>query len=95
MIRARAVDHLGQPEHQRGRARGAGFGTAYHALERLDGAKMLVLAAMAVALSAVAISAPILPRWPAPIGFLLWAGLAKGPVTSCAAPGCRLGQCDR
>jgi hypothetical protein len=30
---------------------------------------------MAVALSAVAISAPILPRWLAPIGFLLGAGL--------------------
>ncbi len=55
--------------------RTATFGTAYHALERLDGAKMLVLAAMAVALSAVAISAPILPRWLAPIGFLLGAGL--------------------
>lgn len=51
------------------------FGTAYHALERLDGAKMFLLAVMAVALAAVAISAPILPRWLAPIGFLLGAGL--------------------
>ena len=55
--------------------RAATFGTVYHALERLDGAKMIVLAAMAIALSAVAISAPILPRWLAPIGFLLGAGL--------------------
>ncbi len=55
--------------------RTATFGTAYHALERLDGAKMIVLAAMAVALSAVAISAPILPRWLAPVGLLLAAGL--------------------
>jgi hypothetical protein len=51
------------------------FGTAYHALSRVDGAKMLLLAAMAVALSAVALSAAILPRWLAPIGFLLGAGL--------------------
>ena len=55
--------------------RTATFGTAYHAVERLDGAKMIVLAAMAVALSVVAISAPILPQWLAPIGFLLGAGL--------------------
>jgi hypothetical protein len=55
--------------------RTATFGTAFHALERLDGAKMFLLAAMAIALSAVAISAPILPRWLAPIGFLLGAGL--------------------
>ena len=55
--------------------RAATFGTVYHALERLGGAKMIVLAAMAIALSAVAISAPILPRWLAPIGFLLGAGL--------------------
>jgi hypothetical protein len=51
------------------------FGTAYHALSRVDGAKMLLLAAMAVALSAVALSAAILPRWLAPIGFLLGVGL--------------------
>jgi hypothetical protein len=54
--------------------RTATFGTVYHALERLDGAKMFLLAAMAVALSAVAISAAILPRL-APIGFLLGAAL--------------------
>src|SRR3984885_1031067 len=55
--------------------RTATFGTAYHALSRVDGAKMFLLAAMAVALSDVALSAPILPRWLAPIGFLLGAGL--------------------
>ncbi len=55
--------------------RTATFGTVFHALERLDGAKMFLLAAMAVALSAVAISAAILPRWLAPIGFLLGAAL--------------------
>jgi hypothetical protein len=49
-------------------------GAAYHALNRLDGAKMLfLLAVMAIALSAVAMSAEILPRWLAPIGFLLGA----------------------
>jgi hypothetical protein len=68
--------------------RTATFGTAYHALERLDGAKMLVLAAMAVALAAVAISAPILPRWLAPIGFLLGAGLvASGLGWMLLSPG--------
>jgi hypothetical protein len=50
-------------------------GTAYHALMRLDGAKMFLLAIMAIALSVVAISAAILPRWLAPIGFLLGASL--------------------
>ena len=55
--------------------RTATFGTAFHALNRLDGGKMFVLAAMAVALSAVALSAPILPRWLAPFGFLLGAAL--------------------
>jgi hypothetical protein len=55
--------------------RTATFGTAFHAVNRVDGGKMFVLAAMAVALSAVAISAPILPRWLAPVGFLLAAAL--------------------
>src|ERR1700733_2979520 len=55
--------------------RTATFGTVFHALERLDGAKMFLLAAMAVAMSAVAISGAILPRWLAPDGFLLGAGL--------------------
>ena len=55
--------------------RTATFATVYHALNRVDGGKMFLLAAMAVALSAVAISAPALPRWLAPLGFLLGAAL--------------------
>jgi hypothetical protein len=43
---------------------------------RLDGAKMFLLAAMAVALSAVALTSHALPRWLAPLGFLLAASLA-------------------
>ena len=50
--------------------------TAYQVLMRLDGAKMFLLAAMAVALSAVALTSPALPRWLAPLGFLLAASLA-------------------
>ena len=45
-------------------------------LNRLDGAKMFLLAAMAVALSAVALTSRALPRWLAPVGFLLAASLA-------------------
>jgi hypothetical protein len=50
-------------------------GIAYQALMRLDGAKMFLLAAMAVALSAVALTSRALPRWLAPVGFLLAASL--------------------
>lgn len=49
--------------------------TAYQVLTRLDGAKMFLLAAMAVALSAVALTSHALPRWLAPLGFLLAASL--------------------
>ena len=45
-------------------------------LTRLDGAKMFLLAAMAVALSAAALTSHALPRWLAPLGFLLAASLA-------------------
>jgi hypothetical protein len=72
--------------------RTATFGTVFHSLNRVDGGKMFVLAAMAVALSAVAISAPILPRWLTPFGFLLavalvvsglgWVLLAPGLANS-------------
>jgi hypothetical protein len=55
--------------------RTAAAGTAYQVLNRLDGAKMLLLAAMAVALSAVALTSRALPRWLAPLGFLLAASL--------------------
>ena len=50
-------------------------GVAYQVLMRLDGAKMFLLAAMAVALSAVALTSRALPRWLAPLGFLLAASL--------------------
>jgi hypothetical protein len=56
--------------------RTAAAGTAYQVLTRLDGAKMFLLAAMAVALSAVALTSDALPRWLAPLGFLLAASLA-------------------
>ncbi len=51
-------------------------GALYHALNRIDGAKMFLLAAMAVAVSAVALKTVSLPRWLAPLGFLLAASLA-------------------
>jgi hypothetical protein len=51
-------------------------GTAYHVLNRLDGGKMFLLAVMVVALSYVALTSRALPRWLAPIGFLLAASLA-------------------
>ena len=56
--------------------RTATAGIAYQVLTRLDGAKMFLLAAMAVALSAVALTSRALPRWLAPLGFLLAASLA-------------------
>ena len=56
--------------------RAATAGTAYQVLTRLDGAKMFLLAAMAVALSVVALTSAALPRWLAPLGFLLAASLA-------------------
>jgi hypothetical protein len=72
--------------------RAAGAETAYQILTRLDGAKMFLLAAMAVALSVVALTSPVLPRWLAPLGFALAAALvvsglgyvllAPGPATA-------------
>lgn len=51
-------------------------GAVYHAVNRLDGAKMfLLLAVMAVALSVLALTDPLLPRWLAPMGFVLAAAL--------------------
>ncbi len=50
-------------------------GAAWHALNRVDGAKMFVLAVMAAALSVLAMTTPPLPRWLAPLGFLLAAAL--------------------
>lgn len=50
-------------------------GATWHALNRVDGAKMFVLAVMAAALSVLAMTTPPLPRWLAPLGFLLAAAL--------------------
>jgi hypothetical protein len=46
-------------------------GSLWSALNRVDGSKMLVLAAMAVALAVLAASSAVLPRWLAPLGLLL------------------------
>ena len=46
-------------------------GTLFHALMRLDGAKMFLLAATAVALAALSVTSAVLPRWLAPLGLLL------------------------
>jgi len=63
-------------------------GAVYHAINRLDGAKMFLLAAMAVAISAVALRTISLPRWLAPLGFLLAASLAvSGLGYALLAPG--------
>lgn len=51
-------------------------GALYHALNRIDGAKMFLLAAMAVAVAATALKTVSLPRWLAPLGLLLAASLA-------------------
>jgi hypothetical protein len=59
----------------RGR-RAAAAGTVYHAINRLDGAKMFLLAAMALAIAAVALRTVSLPRWLASLGVLLAASLA-------------------
>jgi hypothetical protein len=46
-------------------------GTLYGTVNRIDGAKMLVLAVMAVALAVLAAAAVVLPRWLAPLALLL------------------------
>ncbi|HXT92567.1 MAG TPA: hypothetical protein VN714_25310 [Trebonia sp.] len=45
-------------------------GELYHALNRIDGAKMFVLAVMTAALAAVSVRSGALPRWLAPLGLL-------------------------
>jgi hypothetical protein len=55
--------------------RAATAGTLWHALNRVDGVKMFLLAAMAVALAALSVTSAVLPRWLAPLGFLLAASL--------------------
>jgi hypothetical protein len=46
-------------------------GAVNQALTQIDGAKMLLLAAMAVSLSCLALTSPALPRWLAALGFAL------------------------
>ncbi len=56
--------------------RTATAGAVYHALMRIDGAKMFLLSAMALAISQLARTRRILPRWLAPAGVVLAAALA-------------------
>jgi hypothetical protein len=63
-------------------------GTLYHALMRIDGAKMILLAAMAAALAVLSMTSAVLPRWLAPLGLLLAALLvASGLGYLLLAPG--------
>jgi hypothetical protein len=55
--------------------RTATAGAVYHAITRMDGAKMFVLGAMALAISRPARRSSILPRWLASLGALLAAAL--------------------
>jgi hypothetical protein len=55
--------------------RTATAGAIYHAITRMDGAKMFLLAVMALAISQLARRSPILSRWLAPLGALLAAAL--------------------
>ena len=50
-------------------------GTVYHAITRMDGAKMFLLAAMALAICQLARRSRILPGWLAPLGVVLAAAL--------------------
>ncbi|MGH3200910.1 MAG: hypothetical protein ACRDOA_09485 [Streptosporangiaceae bacterium] len=50
-------------------------GTLWSAVQRIDGAKMFVLAVMAVALAVLSLASAVLPRWLAPLALLLAAGL--------------------
>jgi len=50
-------------------------GAVYHAITRMDGAKMFLLAAMALAIAQVARGRRILPAWLAPLGVVLAATL--------------------
>lgn len=53
----------------------AAAGSLFGTLNRVDGAKMFVLAAMAVALAVLALTSALLPRWLAPLALLLAAAL--------------------
>ena len=63
-------------------------GTVYHAIMRIDGAKMFLLAAMALAITQLARTGRILPKWLAPLGILLAVALvASGLGYLLLAPG--------
>ncbi|HEY2506161.1 MAG TPA: hypothetical protein VGI58_06575 [Streptosporangiaceae bacterium] len=80
--------------------RAANAGTLNNAITRIDGGKMLLLAAMAVALAALAAKSTVLPRWLAPLGLLLavalvasglgWVLLTNGLATSVYVSGALL-----
>ncbi len=55
--------------------RAATAGAVYHAITRMDGAKMFLLAAMALAIAQVARRPRILPAWLVPLGVVLAAAL--------------------
>ena len=55
--------------------RAAAAGAVYHAVTRMDGVKMFLLAAMAVAIAQTARRPRILPAWLAPAGVVLTAAL--------------------
>jgi hypothetical protein len=55
--------------------RAAAAGAVYHAVTRMDGMKMFLLAAMAVAVAQTARRPRILPAWLAPAGVVLTAAL--------------------
>ena len=60
--------------------RAATAGTVYHAITRMDGAKMLLLAAMALAVAGLARRPGILPAWLAALGAVLAATLVTSGV---------------
>jgi hypothetical protein len=63
-------------------------GAVYHAITRMDGAKMLLLAAMALAIAQLARGPRILPAWLAPLGVVLAAALVtSGAGYLLLAPG--------
>lgn len=51
--------------------RAATAGTLWSGIQRVDGAKMFVLAAMAIALAVLSLTSAVLPRWLAPLALLL------------------------
>jgi hypothetical protein len=55
--------------------RAATAGTVYQAITRMDGAKMFLLAAMALAIAQLARGPRVLPAWLAPLGVVLAAAL--------------------